>query len=147
MSRYAWPVARREETDDDPGGRGDFLGRHRVEFDPAGVRALARRGAAPEPGVARPRAPVSGRTHLWQPLGPNTVVGGQAIGDTRIAGRINMLAVHPDGDRLYAAAANGGVWYSGDAAVTGCSPRRMPRPPSDAPGCALRECVVSPVPT
>ena len=117
MSRYQWPVARREETDDDPGGRGDFLGRHRVEFDAAGARALARRGAAAEPGVGRSRAPVSGRTHLWQPLGPNTVVGGQAIGATRIAGRVNMLAVHPDGERVYAASANGGVWYSGNGGL------------------------------
>lgn len=116
MSRYEWPIARRGESDDDPGGRGDFFGRQRVEFDPAGVRALAR-GTPPQPGVARPRAPVSGRTHLWQPLGPDTVVGGQAIGATRIAGRINMLAVHPDGERVYAASANGGVWYSGHGGV------------------------------
>jgi|GEM_PF-1938540 len=116
MSRYQWPIARRGESDDDPGGRGDFLGRQRVEFDPAGARALAR-GTPPQPGVARPRAPVSGRTHLWQPLGPDTVVGGQAIGATRIAGRINMLAVHPDGERVYAASANGGVWYSGNGGV------------------------------
>lgn len=117
MSRYQWPIAKRKETDDDPGGRGGFLGRRRVEFDPAGVRALARRGPSPEPGVARPRAPVSGATHLWQPLGPDTVVGGQAIGQTRVAGRINMLAVHPDGERVYAASANGGVWYSGNGGV------------------------------
>jgi hypothetical protein len=116
MSRYEWPIARRSESDDDPGGRGEFLGRQRVEFDPAGVRALAR-GTPPQPSVARPRAPVNGRTHLWQPLGPDTVVGGQAIGATRIAGRINMLAVHPDGERVYAASANGGVWYSGNGGV------------------------------
>jgi len=116
MSRYEWPIARRSESDDDPGGRGEFLGRQRVEFDPAGVRALAR-GTPPQPSVARPRAPVNGRTHLWQPLGPDTVVGGQAIGATRIAGRINMLAVHPDGERVYAASANGGVWYSANGGV------------------------------
>ena len=81
------------------------------------MRALAR-GTPPQPGVARPRAPVSGRTHLWQPLGPDTVVGGQAIGATRIAGRINMLAVHPDGERIYAASANGGVWYSGNGGLS-----------------------------
>ncbi len=116
MSRYQWPIAQRGEGDDDPGGRGEFFGRQRVEFDPAGARALAR-GTPPQPGVARPRAPVSGRAHLWQPLGPDTVVGGQAIGATRIAGRINMLAVHPDGERVYAASANGGVWYSGNGGV------------------------------
>ena len=35
-------------------------------------------------------------------------------GSPRITGRINALAVHPLGERLYAASANGGVWYSGD---------------------------------
>ena len=117
MSRYQWPLAPGEELDDEPGGRVDFLRRHRAEFDLPGAMAVARRGAGPEPGVGRARAPASGRTHLWQPLGPDTVVEGQAIGQTRVAGRINMLAVHPDGERVYAASANGGVWYSSDGGL------------------------------
>ena len=44
-------------------------------------RAARRR----QPGVARPRAPVSGRTHLWQPLGPRH--GGRRSGDRRHAHR------------------------------------------------------------
>jgi hypothetical protein len=44
-----------------------------------------------------------------------TVLGGQATGAPRIAGRVNALFVHPGGDRIYAASGNGGIWYSRDA--------------------------------
>lgn len=57
------------------------------------------------------------RTHLWQPLGPHTLLRGEVSGESRITGAVNALAVHPDGERLYAASANGGVWYSGDGAA------------------------------
>lgn len=57
----------------------------------------------------------SSSTLLWQPLGPHTLLGGEPLGATRVTGRISMLAVHEDGERVYAASANGGVWYSGDA--------------------------------
>jgi hypothetical protein len=115
MSRYQWPLARQDQAGD--AGRREPRDRHRAEFDTADPRTPTRRGAAPATRPARPREPASGRTHLWQPLGPDTVVDGQAIGGTRIAGRINMLAVHPDGERVYAASANGGVWYSGNGGV------------------------------
>lgn len=115
MSLYDWPPGGGGEGGDDPGGRVGFLQRHRVEFDAEGVRRSARSGPRPTPGV--PRAPASGRTHLWQPLGPDTVIAGQVIGSSRVAGRVNMLAVHPDGQRLYAASANGGVWHSADGGL------------------------------
>ena len=48
-----------------------------------------------------------------------TVVHGQAIGTPRIAGRVNALAVEPvNGERIYAASGNGGLWYSGDSGTT-----------------------------
>lgn len=115
MSLYDWPPGGGGEGGDDPGGRGDFLQRHRVEFDAEGARRIARRSPQPPPGV--PRAPASGRTHLWQALGPDTVIDGQVIGSSRVAGRVNMLAVHPEGQRLYAASANGGVWHSADGGL------------------------------
>ncbi len=117
MSRYAWPAARREEKSDDPAGRGDLMQRVRVEFDAEGARVAARTGSARPASARGLRAPASGRAHLWQPLGPDTVIAGQAIGAPRIAGRVNMLAVHPDGNRVYAASANGGAWYSSDAGL------------------------------
>ena len=42
-------------------------------------------------------------TILWQPLGPHTLLGGEPLGATRVTGRISMLAVHEDGERVYAA--------------------------------------------
>lgn len=62
-----------------------------------------------------PAAPPTGRANLWIPLGPATVLGGQAVGAPRVAGRVNALAISDDGLRVYAASANGGVWFSGDA--------------------------------
>ena len=118
MSRYDWPrIDGVEEEDDNPGRRARFMARRRTDFDPEGARVAARLGLQPagRPGRAGPLAPPGGRQHLWQPLGPMTVVGGQAIGKPRIAGRVNAIAVHADGSRIYAASANGGVWYSNDA--------------------------------
>jgi len=112
VSRYAWPQV--DEHDDDPRARAAFLRARRTDFDPDGARAAGRRPLA-LPGVAGGMAaPASGRAQLWQPLGPLTVIHGQATGTPRIAGRVNALAVHPDGARIYAASGNGGVWYSSD---------------------------------
>lgn len=116
MSRYDWPTASQPETEDDPGARSRHTRRFRAEFDPEGALVASRAALDPQVPTARgrrvPRAPASGRQHLWQPLGPVEVLTGQAIGTPRITGRINMLAVHPDGNRLYAASGNGGVWFS-----------------------------------
>jgi hypothetical protein len=117
MSRYQWPLARGgEEHEDSPGERARFMARRRIDFDPVGARRAARTPQVVPPGArgAGLRAPASGRQHLWQALGPQTVLAGQAAGDPRITGRIASLAVHPGGDRIYAASANGGIWYSRD---------------------------------
>lgn len=52
---------------------------------------------------------------LWLPIGPTSVIAGQASGRPRVAGRVNDIHVSPDGLRVYAATANGGVWFSSDA--------------------------------
>ncbi|MFN7929976.1 MAG: hypothetical protein U0Y68_19060 [Blastocatellia bacterium] len=119
MSRYDWPAAAREEEGDDPRGRHRFVRRFRREFDPEGALA-AGRAALQAPSLLGPvpGAAINGRAHLWQPLGPLAVTSGQAIGGPRITGRINMLAVHPDGNRVYAASGNGGVWYTNDAGTS-----------------------------
>ena len=121
MSRYDWPhVTRQEIGGDDPDARGRLMRRIRTDFDPEGARAasLAAQAPHPHPGRSEPFAPPTGRQHLWQPLGPFIVLRGQAIGDPRIAGRVNMLAVDMGGKRVYAASANGGVWYTSDGGVT-----------------------------
>ncbi len=74
----------------------------------------------------------SSSTLLWQPLGPHTLLGGEPLGATRVTGRISMLAVHEDGERVYAASANGGVWYSGDAGANWRSLDGL----ADTPGAA-----------
>jgi hypothetical protein len=51
----------------------------------------------------------------WIPLGPYAVTQGQAGGLPVVSGRIPDLAISDDGNRLYAASANGGVWRSVDA--------------------------------
>jgi hypothetical protein len=55
---------------------------------------------------------------LWVPIGPTVVLAGQAGGRPRVAGRVRDLRVSDDGQRAYAATANGGVWYSGDGGET-----------------------------
>ena len=119
MSRYDWPrVARTEQGGDDPRTRGRFLRLPRTEFDSEGARTASRSLVGGVAGVHGAFAPASVRQHLWQPLGPLTVVHGQAIGDPRIAGRVNMLAVHSGGQRVYAASANGGVWYTNNGGTS-----------------------------
>ncbi|MGI9052152.1 MAG: hypothetical protein ACR2HQ_05795 [Ilumatobacteraceae bacterium] len=117
MSRYSWPTARRAEEDhDDPAARARYVSRRRTDFDPDGALVAGRRLPERPPGPLAGGlfAPASGRQHLWQPLGPATVIAGQTIGTPRIAGRVRAIAVHPDGERIYAASGNGGVWYSND---------------------------------
>jgi hypothetical protein len=121
MSRYQWPIAPAGAAhEDEPGARGRFMARRRLDFDPEGARIASRGqpGAAPRGAL---RAPPDTRTNLWQPLGPQTVIAGQAAGRPRISGRISALCVHPLGLRLYAASANGGVWYSGDGGANWAS--------------------------
>ena len=122
MSRYDWPPnSGRKGRDDDPAARMAFNARRRAEFDPEGALRVSRTPHQPaqDPGGApRPFAPASGRHHLWQPLGPVTVLGCKAdfhaLDSQRVSGRVNAICVHPDGQRIYAGSANGGVWYSKD---------------------------------
>lgn len=62
-------------------------------------------------------API-GDANLWVPIGPSTVMNGQAGSRPRVAGRVRDLRISDDGQRVYAATANGGVWYSGDGGNT-----------------------------
>ena len=68
--------------------------------------------------VAPAGLPPAGDVNLWVPIGPTVVLAGQAGGRPRVAGRVRDLRVSDDGRRAYAATANGGVWYSGDAGET-----------------------------
>jgi hypothetical protein len=111
MSFYDWPPGAEAPPRVEPADAAATRA-SRFTFDADAARRSTGRPAPSSAGAAR--APASGRTHLWQPLGPDTVLHGDVVGASRITGRVTMLAVHPDGQRVYAASANGGVWYSGD---------------------------------
>ncbi|WP_298838173.1 hypothetical protein [uncultured Roseobacter sp.] len=53
----------------------------------------------------------------WMPLGPSIMTNGQAARDPVVAGRVRDIRVSPDGNRVYVATANGGVWYSPNKGV------------------------------
>jgi hypothetical protein len=55
---------------------------------------------------------------LWQPVGPSASLRGVIDSDVRVAGRVNDIAPSPGGDRVYAASALGGLWYSADSGAT-----------------------------
>ena len=114
MTRYDWPAPPRRR--DDPEGRGAHLDRYRP---PASVQAPE--GVAPEaPPSATFTRPIfadapAGNRNLWFPIGPSVMTNGQASGTPEVAGRVRDLQVEPaHGQRVYAASASGGVWYSSD---------------------------------
>lgn len=126
MERYAWPAD--AESGDDANARGEYNGRH---FPSPNVR-LADGSLAPVPKAPKAtkaakaaKAPKGAGTHvtvaptggqnLWLPIGPSSVLGGQASGAPPVAGRVRDLAVEPTaGQRAYAASASGGVWFTND---------------------------------
>ena len=55
----------------------------------------------------------TGIEFVWVPIGPSVVLNGQAGSKPRVTGRVRDIAVSPDGQRVYSATANGGVWYIG----------------------------------
>lgn len=118
MSRYDWPrpsrQARRDNAIRRAAWRGRLLGAVPAELIEKAVALRAEREAA------RPRlrmAPGLDRD-LWLPVGPTSTVRGQAGSRPRIAGRVRDLRVSADGQRAYAATANGGVWFTNDEGAT-----------------------------
>jgi hypothetical protein len=116
VTRYQWPDAPDLLHSDDALGRARYNRPRRVALagpaGPAGgpgLEAVLRAGAVPPP---------IGADRAWVPVGPVTVLNGQAAGAPRVAGRIRDLAVSDDGRRAYAAAGAGGVWYTDDFATT-----------------------------
>jgi hypothetical protein len=113
MTRYEWPPSPEVRSVDDPAARSRHLSRFRVALAPAPGAARE-----PAPDIAALAPPLPGGTDpVWVPIGPTTVLGGQATDKPRIAGRVRDLAISDDGKRAYAAAAGGGVWYTDDFAT------------------------------
>lgn len=53
-------------------------------------------------------------TNNWTPLGASVIENGQATNSPPVSGRLTSIAVSANGNRIYVATANGGVWYSED---------------------------------
>jgi hypothetical protein len=88
------------------------LQRRRQQQADAGPSAAGAARDAPAPGLQAQKGA------LWMPMGPTVVLGGQADGAPNVSGRVRDVWVSPDGLRVYAGTANGGVWFSGDGGDT-----------------------------
>ena len=110
--RHAWFIQSRRHDADIPR---DMFARasaqKRAMLRHSAVRYAAE--AAARPAAAAPPVPL-----YWTPLGPSVVGHGQAQGNPPVSGRIKALAVGPGGTRIYAGAANGGIWYSEDSGAS-----------------------------
>ncbi len=106
-------------TDDDPDGHDDD--RDGAD-DPAalagGDPGAGARGLSPLDFAGTGAFAAAPDVMRWVPIGPSVVRLGQADGRPLVTGRISDLQVSPDGRRLYASSAKGGLWYSGDAGAT-----------------------------
>ena len=151
MGRYDWPGSPPATSDDRLALRNSYFQRlWRTVADgfltgAAGelYDALARlaEAAITEAEIDRKR---------WLPIGPSVILKGQASGKPRVAGRVRDIKRSPDGTRIYAASANGGVWFSGDGGLSwaplggmATTPdRECPRPLRQFAGHRLSLCRV-----
>ncbi len=106
MSRYQWPRLRKNQDNPRERMRYNALSRGVMPAEARATRAMP---------LTAPRAAPAGDPFLWVPIGPSTVLKGQASANPRVAGRVRDIWVSPDGMRAYAGSANGGVWFSSDA--------------------------------
>ncbi len=121
MTRYEWPPAPGRRRGRSRARRAD-IGGQAAGTDPAARPSALARRRSDQAGTLRPALapgqPPGPATNLWLPMGPGTTLRGLADADPRVSGRIRDLAVSDDGTRIYAGAAGGGVWYSGDGGVS-----------------------------
>ncbi|MEZ5833850.1 MAG: hypothetical protein R3D05_21990 [Dongiaceae bacterium] len=113
MARYSWPGDRDPEMRDDSRFRGESL----LESI-ASIPGIILSEAAALRAVLLAAQQAIADQNVWLPIGPAVTLQGQAGSAPRVAGRVRDIAVSDDGKRVYAATANGGVWYSGDAGAT-----------------------------
>jgi hypothetical protein len=57
---------------------------------------------------------VLSNSNYWVPMGPAVITRGMAIGNPPVGGRVSRMAITLDGNYIYAASANGGIFGSGD---------------------------------
>jgi len=121
VSRYEWPPSRPRRRDE-PGQRLAWnadrdAGARADDIDAARQMRRLHQAAGAEAHPAPAFAPTK-PADLWLPIGPTTTLRGGSDSDPRVAGRVRDLQVSPDGQRIYAATAIGGLWYSQDAGAS-----------------------------
>src|SRR5262245_35557785 len=81
-------------------------------------KPVARRRLA---AAAMPRAPAMPAGATCTTIGPLAIERGQALARPTTSERVASIATSADGQRIYVASANGGVWRSNDAGANGKS--------------------------
>lgn len=119
---------------DDPSGRGEWFLASRNDADAKVIDQLYIRGSRQrhkatyrpkrEPGEP-PAPPGSVGAVNWTPIGPSVVAHGQASSNPPVSGRITSIVAGPSGTRVYAGAANGGIWFTADAGANLEPARRL----------------------
>ncbi len=116
MARYDWPGSPPRASEDKLAARTTYFQRIYGGFtdgllEDAGIAFRDLLASLAEHGMTPEQADLQ----RWLPIGPSAILRGQATNNPRVAGRIRDIKRSPDGNRLYAASANGGVWFSSDA--------------------------------
>ena len=88
--------------------------RRRQQRDIIGPEGKRTRSSTRPEGPSFYSAPAPPPANNWIPIGPSVVRQGQAATKPSTSGRVVSIAVAPGGLRMYAAAANGGIWRSED---------------------------------
>jgi hypothetical protein len=137
-SSFHSPIPGASPGQDNPGGRRQWFRRSRIGPDGKLIRGQIAKASTQrrllekqiyiqwkEQGAGGWRGPRPGPFDKpfklginWTPLGPSAVAHGQASTYPVVSGRITAIAVGPNGGRVYAGAANGGLWFSGDGGLT-----------------------------
>ncbi len=100
---------------------GEYRGRmldHLARTSPASLAVTpAPRTSARVQGVKFGSPAKSGQPN-WVSIGPSASMNGLFPARTPVGGRVRGIAVSSDGQRVYVASANGGLWRSDDAGAT-----------------------------
>ena len=103
--------------------KGQFLKalrqKDKLELRKRGQAGASQRAGGVVPGPGPPPAPPGPPGSVnWTPIGPSAIGFGPLLPDNRFAGRVRGIAAGPGSARVYAGAANGGVWLSENGGST-----------------------------
>lgn len=102
-------------------------GRRQLGDDPDGLIAAGWQARAAAEALEPKAPPGAPGSRNWTPMGPSTLLGGQAFGGPSVAGRIRRIEVAPGSTRAYVGSADGGLWmWSRNTAVVPPADRWQP---------------------